>query len=83
VGLNPAYQKSMQFGQLTVDAVNRADAIFFSAGGKGQHCTVAANLYAPGCAEVAQFLGDEGPAGVGASAPWATFAHEANVAAPR
>ena len=63
VGLNPAYQKSMQFKQLTVDAVNRAEAIHFSAGGKGQHCAVAANLYVPGCAEVVQFLGDEGPAG--------------------
>jgi fructose-1-phosphate kinase PfkB-like protein len=64
VGLNPAYQKSMKFDELVVDAVNRAEAIYFSAGGKGQHCAVAANLYCPGCAEVAQFLGEEGPAGM-------------------
>ena len=63
VGLNPAYQKSMKFGALVVDAVNRADSIHFSAGGKGQHCAIAANLYSRGCAEVAQFLGEEGPAG--------------------
>lgn len=63
VGLNPAYQKSMEFGKLVVDAVNRAESIHFSAGGKGQHCAVAANLYSPGCAELAQFLGEDGPAG--------------------
>ena len=47
VGLNPAYQKSMKFDKLVVDAVNRADAIYSSAGGKGQHCAVAVNLYFP------------------------------------
>lgn len=63
VGLNPAYQKSMRFSQLVMDAVNRAESVYISAGGKGQHCAIAANLYCPGCAEVAQFLGEAGPAG--------------------
>lgn len=45
IGLNAAHQKTIQLPNLKKGAVNRGSQVAFHAGGKGQHCAVACNVY--------------------------------------
>ena len=63
IGLNPAYQRTMCVPRLTPDAVSRATRLKCSAGGKGQHCAIAANIERRGAASLCQLLGAAGDSG--------------------
>jgi len=57
LGLNPAYQKSLVFEELSVGHVNRAKKLRVTVGGKGQTFAKAARILSPSSTILAQFLG--------------------------
>ncbi len=59
VGVNPAWQKVLQFGQLHYNAVNRADNMWSFASGKGVNFVRAAGIWGRAEAELVQFAGGD------------------------
>lgn len=59
IGLNPSFQKILQFTKFSEGEVNRANSVTLSNGGKGQNFARAANFLYPGSVLVAQFLGGD------------------------
>ena len=57
IGLNPAYQRSIQLESLDNGAVNRGESVTLGIGGKGQNCAVAAKCLTDMDIKLAQFVG--------------------------
>ena len=59
IGANPAWQKVLQFGQLRFNAVNRADAMWSFASGKGINFARAAQIWDMATVDLVQFAGGD------------------------
>lgn len=59
IGANPAWQKVLQFGQLRCNAVNRADAMWSFASGKGINFSRAAQVWNWATVDLVQFAGGD------------------------
>ena len=59
VGPNAGLQKVLTFPTLEVGGVNRASHVTSYCGGKGQGAALALNIWEPGSAAVASFLGGD------------------------